>query len=232
MQGRPLAYFDASKKLYQIKLSGPPVGPIVGPSAFSEPNTIYLVNVRWAPSELVRWKEYKQGNQTRTSHASESSSAPPRKNTVRNPQPALGYTKEEKAWLKIHYGNEWHFLRAYGLSIYDDEEREEGRGMVRGFMAEEGPLRRALVLAEMEEELELPEVEEVEDDDSEEEGEESDKGMEGNMVDYLFDERSLRWMKKHYGTSMNFMHSYGLKFYDPDDCQVAQGLVEDFMQEG
>lgn len=226
MQGRPFAYFDASKKLFLVKLSGPPVGPIVGPSVLNEPNTIYLVSVHWAPSELARWEGFKQGNQSRTSHASEPSSAPPSENTVRNPQPGLGYTKQEKAWLKIHYGSEWNFLRAYGLSIYDDEEREEGRRVVRGIMAEEGPLGKALVQAEMEEELELPEVEEVED----EEGEESDEDMEGHMVDYLFDERSLCWMKKHYGTSMNFMYSYGLKFYDPNDCQVAQRLVEDCMR--
>jgi len=56
--------------------------------------------------------------------------------------------------------------------------------------------------------------------------------MERHMVDYLFDERSLRWMKKHYGTSMSFMYSYGLRIYDQDDCQVAQAMIGDLMLEG
>lgn len=210
-EGTPLAYFDPSKKLFQVKLSGPPVGPIVGPSVLNDPNRNTLVWVRacWAPSERARWEEYKQGNQSRTSHSSEPSSAPPKNDTMQNPQPDLGYTKEEKAWLKIHYGDEYKFLRDHGLSIYDDDEREEGRAIVRSFMAKED-----------------------EDDDEEEEGEESDEDMEGHMVDYLFDEPSLCWIEKHYGTSMNFMYSYGLKFYDQDDCEEAQVLVKSLMREG
>lgn len=47
---------------------------------------------------------------------------------------AAGYTQEEKAWLKKNWGDEYHFLRAYGLSIYKDEDREEGRRIVRGLM--------------------------------------------------------------------------------------------------
>jgi hypothetical protein len=72
----------------------------------------------------------------------------------------------------------------------------------------------------------------LEDNNLEDDGEESDEDMEGNMVDYLFNEQSLRWIKKNYGTSMNFMYSYGLKFYDSDDCQVAQGIIKNIIQEG
>lgn len=44
------------------------------------------------------------------------------------------YTAAEKQWLKDAWVDEFHFLRAYGLSIYKEEDREEGRAIVRAFM--------------------------------------------------------------------------------------------------
>lgn len=44
------------------------------------------------------------------------------------------YSAEEKAWLKAHYGNEFRFLRAYGLQITDKEDRQEGERIVRALM--------------------------------------------------------------------------------------------------
>lgn len=44
-------------------------------------------------------------------------------------------TGAEKDWLKQHWGGEFHFLRAYGLSIHKDEDREEGCAIVRAMMA-------------------------------------------------------------------------------------------------
>ena len=50
------------------------------------------------------------------------------------------YTAEEKQWLKDNYKNEFQFLRIYGYSIYDEEERAEGRELVRAFMKPEREL--------------------------------------------------------------------------------------------
>ncbi len=47
------------------------------------------------------------------------------------------YTAEEKKWLKDNWGDEFHFLRAYALSIYKEEDRDEGRRIVRGFMEDD-----------------------------------------------------------------------------------------------
>jgi hypothetical protein len=44
------------------------------------------------------------------------------------------YTKEEMQWLKKHWGGEFHFLTSYGLKIYNEEDRNEGRLIVRAFM--------------------------------------------------------------------------------------------------
>ncbi|EGP89719.1 uncharacterized protein MYCGRDRAFT_31119, partial [Zymoseptoria tritici IPO323] len=43
-------------------------------------------------------------------------------------------TDAESSFLKDSYGNEFKFLRAYGLSIYDNEKRAEGRSILKGFI--------------------------------------------------------------------------------------------------
>lgn len=45
---------------------------------------------------------------------------------------ADGLTQAEKKWLKVHYVNEFRFLRSYKLSIYQEEDRAEGRAILRG----------------------------------------------------------------------------------------------------
>jgi hypothetical protein len=44
------------------------------------------------------------------------------------------YTAEEKRWLKKHWRDEFHFLLAYNLSIYDEEDREQGRLIARAMI--------------------------------------------------------------------------------------------------
>jgi hypothetical protein len=43
------------------------------------------------------------------------------------------YTSVEKKWLEDHWGGEFHFLLAYQLKVYDEEDREEGQAIVRAF---------------------------------------------------------------------------------------------------
>ena len=43
----------------------------------------------------------------------------------------------EKKWLKQHLRSEYYFLRAYGLSIYKIEHREQGRQILRQLMMNE-----------------------------------------------------------------------------------------------
>lgn len=45
--------------------------------------------------------------------------------------PSALYTEEEEGWLKREWGGEFKFLTAYGLSIYKDKDRDEGRRIVR-----------------------------------------------------------------------------------------------------
>ncbi|KAF4984518.1 hypothetical protein FZEAL_314 [Fusarium zealandicum] len=109
-QDRVAAYFKPGDKFFEVRLSGPPVGPRVGPTPF-DPSRMYMINVRWPDSEREKWK---------ASHAGKG--------------PQLLST-EEKQWLKRHWGSEFKFLASYGLSIYKEDDREEGRATLRAIIA-------------------------------------------------------------------------------------------------
>ncbi|KAK0670268.1 hypothetical protein QBC41DRAFT_222052 [Cercophora samala] len=47
------------------------------------------------------------------------------------------YTSEEKHWLRVHFDGEFKFLRMYNLSIYNEDDRAEGRRIVRALMEHE-----------------------------------------------------------------------------------------------
>lgn len=105
--GQPVAYFkplNEGRRLMDVQLSDPPVGPSVGNSAF-EPGVSYMIHAFWPAEERQRFES------TRS------------------------FTSAERAWVKKHFGNEFKFLQTYGLSIYKDEDREEGRAIVRTLMS-------------------------------------------------------------------------------------------------
>ena len=103
-EGRPVAYFDPSRPLYQLKLHNPPAGYYALTN-----DGHYTINAGWSPSERDKWHAHQKNR-------------------------ATSLSDEEKAWLKQHYGNEFHFLRAYWLSIYKEKDREEGRSILRALM--------------------------------------------------------------------------------------------------
>ncbi|KAH7109127.1 hypothetical protein EDB81DRAFT_863335 [Dactylonectria macrodidyma] len=104
-QGRTVAYFDPHGKFFQVRFSGPPVGPRVGPMPF-DPSAMYWMNVRWADGEREKWEASRAGQDL---------------------QPA--------EWLKKHWGSEFRFLASDGLNINKEEDREEGRSILRAILA-------------------------------------------------------------------------------------------------
>jgi hypothetical protein len=74
----------------------------------------YMINAQWPATERARWEAHPV-----------------------TPYNGELYTTEEKAWLKANYGGEYKFLLTFGLSIYNEEDREEGRSVARGFMAKD-----------------------------------------------------------------------------------------------
>ncbi|KAK4227140.1 hypothetical protein QBC38DRAFT_199658 [Podospora fimiseda] len=47
------------------------------------------------------------------------------------------YTPEEKHWLEVNWGGEFKFLMVHGLKIHNEEDREEGRQIVRTILADD-----------------------------------------------------------------------------------------------
>lgn len=107
--GRKIAYFDPSRPLMQVKLRDPPPP---GHNVLKHGGGGYFINAKWSDSERERW----HAHQTNTTEKKSSLSV------------------EEKTWLKKYYGSEFSFLRQYGLNIYQEEDREEGRILLRSFM--------------------------------------------------------------------------------------------------
>lgn len=116
--GRLIAYFKPmtqAVRFFEVRLSGPPVGPKVGPSPL-DPSTNYVLRAEWPDSErkkhvtmqvLFQDKDRADGPLTATEHA----------------------------WVKKHYGNEFKLLQVHGLSIYKEDDRAEGRIIVRNMIS-------------------------------------------------------------------------------------------------
>ncbi|KAF3065653.1 hypothetical protein CFAM422_009504 [Trichoderma lentiforme] len=199
--GNPIAFFSPNAPLYCLRLSGPPVGPRLARTKL-EPNGIYAMPVGWDDSERARWNRRGQPDEAEIR---------PRQWAGQQP-----YTAKEKAWLKEHYQGEYKFLMSYGLSIYDEEDREEGRAIMRAMVSPD---------EDDDEDEEDKETEEDEDDEEEEEDEDDD------FADYLFDEKELAWIKKHFQNSETFLSSHDLKFYDEEDWPDAKRLIKILMSD-
>lgn len=116
--------------------------------------------------------------------------------------------EDEKRFLKTNFRDEFHFLREHGLNIHKEEHREEGRALLRALMAQD---------------------EEDEEQDGDQGEDEDDYDFERHLADHHFTEEQLDFIERGYGSSMAFMHSFGLKFYNDEDCEEAKAIVEAFM---
>jgi hypothetical protein len=95
-------------RFWEVRLSGPPVGPRVGPSPFNA-SALYALLVFWPESESERFAAL----QASTPRFKTAIGA-----VVRIAQSSRTTTQAEKAWIKAKFGNEFRFLMVYGLSIY------------------------------------------------------------------------------------------------------------------
>lgn len=191
-QGKNVAYFDPKSPLFAIKVRRAPDGPAFGPHALKK-DELYMLGCRWEAPEQLKWHNFKVEN-----------GLPMPKRVV------APYTTEETAFLKKHYQSEFHFLMQHGLKMFNEQDREEGRGILRAIMRED---------------------EESENEESEDEESDDEWDPEGHQADYNFTERQLDWIEKHYRNSEQFMLSYGLKFYNDEDLEEAKAVVEAMMED-
>ena len=192
-QGKNAAYFTCKSPLFGIKVRRSPNGPRLGPYVLKK-DVMYVLGCQWDDAERRKWQEFQAGNEANTAGYN-----------------AAPYTAEETSFLKKHYRSEYHFLRQHGLSIYKEEDREEGRVILRAIMRED-------------------EMSELGGSGDEEDDCDLSR-FEGHQADYNFTERQLDWIEQYYGNSEQFMISYGLKFYRDEDLEEAKAIV-DVMMDG
>jgi hypothetical protein len=193
--------------LPKLRLSGQPPN-----QTCLDKDAMYALSFTWPDEERARWERVK---------AAGRESEPLSQVTP--------YTVEEKEWLKENWGGEFRFLRAHLLKIHDEEDRAEGRRIVRAMMHDSDG-----------------DGDDDEDEDDEEDDDDESftisytngRGAkpiiahdEGHMADYHFSEKELIWIEENFGNSASFLAIYGLKFYDDDDCEegkrIAQGMMSD-----
>lgn len=54
---------------------------------------------------------------------------------------------------------------------------------------------------------------------------------DGHLADYHFSEAELIWIEENFGNSASFLMTYGLKFYDDDDCVEGKRIVQAMMRD-
>jgi hypothetical protein len=189
-QGKNVAYFDPNRPLFSIKVREQPEGPKLGPRRLQK-DGMYMISCQWDATQQQRWLDFQAQNGL-NNPGSGSESA---RFATTNPP----YTDAEKAFLKENWRNEYDFLIQYGLQIHKEEDRDEGRSILRAIMQE---------------------------GDSDENIE--DDGLEyvGHQADYNFSSDQLDWIEERYGNSETFMLSYGLRFYDSDHVEEAKAIVD------
>jgi hypothetical protein len=117
------ACFEPNRPLFILTLSEPPVGPEVGPKVIVY-GMLHRIGARWTKDEWAEWKEFQ-----RALHKGDEP-----------------LTAEEKQFLKEHYRGEYHFLLTHGLKIHDEDDRKEGRKILRTLREEnEHPAKKTTV---------------------------------------------------------------------------------------
>jgi hypothetical protein len=221
-QGRTVAYFDPTRPLYSVEVRGSGLlrGRRLGPPAL-EWGVPYFLNCRWDPTEQQRWQDFKAWE-------THSMSAPLFVSDGRQP-----YTAAEKTWLKKWRISEFEFLRMYGLKMHDDEDRAEGRALVRGFMQDdlyddlsndEPATKRIKTFHKGKQEEEEEEEEEQEVEEKEEQNEPDTKVEQAK---HGFSAAQLQWIDDTYGDIHDFMAAHGLYLHDENDIREAKMNIDE-----
>ena len=208
--------------LYRLRLSGH------SPTQTSlDVNQAYLIRANWPQSERQLWEAFKREkvniqDQSVVSVLEQSSDA--------------HITVDEESWLNDHHGSELCFLEYCGYDIHDEQGRADSRKVLRAIIEDDkkGWADLGLRLGHKgSDEDSNDENEDGDDDDNDASSftRELEHNPESHVADYHFSHAQLDWIKKNFTNSFNFLLSYGLKFYDDQDCKegvmIASQLMED-----
>lgn len=184
----------------------------------------YIIRASWPQSERQKWEAFQR-------KIADSEENRPANALTQSANARL--TAVEKKWLSKHYGNEFEFLEAYGYALDDEQGRADSRRILRAIIEddEKGWAELGLRLGHGDSDGDDIENEDEEDDDASSFLRELEEHPESHAADYHFSEEQLDWIKKHHSYSSNFLLSYGLKFYDDEDCKEGAMIVSQLMQD-
>lgn len=170
---------------------------------------------------------------------SDTASAPVTPPSTAHNRSGPRYNAAEKAWLKRNFEDEFHFLRSYGLSIYKEEDRDEGKAIFQALTdsSNSDPSEADYDDADLDAEAEDDEDELFEEDgadlDAEAEDDDFLKDLEmdpmSHSADRHFSEARLDAIKKHFRHAGNFLPNHGLQPYDDDDCRAGRQIAADMV---
>lgn len=187
--------------LFRLRLAGQSASQ----TSFDK-EAVYMINANWPVSEQKRWRDFNQNKAVKQTHESASKAmqaeSPP-------------YTRAEKDWLKKHFGGEFHFLQTYTLSIYKDEDREEGQLIARALI--EGDIRG--------------DTENVKPKESSSSSKTRVQGPDAHSTDRHFTNQQLDWIEHIYGSSTDSFAFHGLRPSNDNHCKKGVALVEVFMRD-
>lgn len=179
-----------------------------------DPQNEYYVHATWPNEEIEKYNKLIRAPQARQQNELASNAVRDAKAT-----PSAPLTTEENAFLKKNYGGEFKFLMSFGLKMHNEDDREEGRRILRAFMSEE------------DDEL-MADSDDAEDsDESNDFLAELEEDPTSHLADYKFSSDQLDFIKKNYRHSGNFMLCHGLKPFDNDDCDEAVSTVRALMED-
>ncbi|KAK5995966.1 hypothetical protein PT974_04386 [Cladobotryum mycophilum] len=207
-----------------LELSEYPIGPRVAHMQ-PEPGVFTIYSATWPVAEQEKWLGQQLNH------------GPPRA-TESNPEMRL--SQAESAWLQKHYRGEYKFLLVHGLSIYKEEDREEGRAILRAFMAYDEAESSPSKQHHNDEQVSIairpvPKIDELTEQPSDEHKLWLEKHIrrrwDGNVADGYFTGEELGYLKRDWGNSSAFIYSIGLNFYCKEDCEKAQRLAKTLNKE-
>jgi uncharacterized protein (DUF2225 family) len=105
----------------------------------------------------------------------------------------------EKVYLKKNWRSEYQFLLKYGFSIYKEEDRAEGRSILRAFRDKDG---------------------------SKEESGYHGLKLEDYQADQSLSPCQLECIEQCYGNRENFLSSNEAESYDPDELKEAMAIAD------
>lgn len=132
--GRQVAHFkprSENQNIWQVRLSGPPVGPKIGPNIFHRnSNDVIILGVRWSEEEKDRAAEVeKQKRDDEVEAERRALWEQAMRDAAYEPDPPL--TENERAWIKTFYDSEWNFHQVFGFNPFDEDDLRSARTLVR-----------------------------------------------------------------------------------------------------